>query len=112
MYLFEFSDQELLVNIISATDQLKQSIKNGEITTNWTLDQLLDYFRQFDVTLSNKDIYNMIQREPLKSVISDVKGQEVVLKGIPQQPKSPEMTSPEQSKEVVAKMAQKALGKK
>jgi len=111
MHLFEFSDQELLVNIVSATDQLKQSIKNGEITSNWTLDQLLEYFRDFDVILSNRDIYNMILVDPLKSVVSDVKGKEVVFKGLPQQPKAPEMQSPEQSKEVVAKMAKKALGK-
>ena len=111
MYLFEFSDQELLVNIVSATDQLKQAIKRGDINSNWTLDQLLDYFNSFDVVLSNRDIYNMIQVDPLKSVISDVKGQEVVFKGLPQQPKTPEMPSPEQSKEVVAKMAKKALGK-
>lgn len=111
MYLFEFSNQELLVNIISATDQLKQAIKKGEITNNWTLDQLLDYFNSFDVVLSNKDIYNMIKVDPLKSVVSDVKGKEVVFKGIPQQPKTPETPSPEQSKEVVAKMAKKALGK-
>lgn len=112
MYLFEFTDQELLVNIVSATDQLKQAIKRGDVNSNWTLDQLLDYFNSFDVVLSNKDIYNMIQVDPLKSVISDVKGKEVVFKGLPQQPKAPEMQSPEQSKEVVAKMAKKALGKK
>lgn len=111
MYLIEFSDQELLVNIVAATDQLKQAIKKGEITSNWTLDQLLDYFNSFDVVLSNNDIYNMIKVDPLKSVISDVKGKEVILKGIPQQPKTQEMPSPEQSKEIVAKMAKKALGK-
>ena len=109
MRLFELANDPKLTRLIAATDQLKTYLDQGKIIKNWTLDQLLTYFRKFDLILSSDDIYGMIQQKPLKNVISNVEGDQVIFKGLePQQPAA-EAPPPEQSKEVVAKMAQHAM---
>lgn len=107
MYLYEFNDPKL-DTLIAATDQLRLDLEQGKITQNWTLDQLLQFFRKHKIVLAPKDIYNMVQQKPLKNVISNVQGDEVVFKGL-EAPKQPEAPPPEQSKEIVDKMAHKAI---
>jgi hypothetical protein len=109
--LIEFSDNPRLVKTVAAADQLKSALESGEITNNWDVDTLLQYFRKFDLVLSPDDLYAMIQTKPLKNIIRNIEGSEVVFKGLPQDKKQPESPPPEQSKEVVSKMAQKAMGK-
>lgn len=109
MYLYEFGDDPKLVKLIAATDQLKLDIDQGKIKENWTLDKLLKHLRKFDLVLSPNDIYSMIKQKPLKNIISNVQGKEVIFKGIEQKQPPPEAPPPEQSKEVVAKMAQHAM---
>jgi len=109
MRLFELSDDPKLTKLIAATDQLRTDLESGLITQNWKLDQLLQYFRKFDLVLSPSDIYGMLQQKPLKNVISNVQGQDVIFKGLEQPEPAAEAPPPEQSKEVVAKMAQSAM---
>jgi len=110
MHLFELFDDPKLVTLIAATDQLRTDLEKGVITQNWTLDQLLQHFRKYNLVLAPKDIYAMVQEKPLKNVISNVQGDEVVFKGL-EAPKQPEAPPPEQSKEIVNKMAQHAMKK-
>lgn len=109
MYLFEFNDNTSLVKLVAAADQLKTAIATGEVTSNWDIDTLLSYFRKFDIILSNEDLYNMITVPPLKYIISNIQGKEVIFKGVDQPKKQPESPPPKQSKEIVNKMAQKAI---
>lgn len=103
MRLYEFDDTKPIVTkIVAATDQLKKDVDSGK-AKDWKLDQLLDYFQRYDVILDPKDLYNMIKKDPLKQVISNIQGQDVVFKG-QQQPTAPA----DQNKEVVAKMADQA----
>jgi hypothetical protein len=53
----------------------------------------------------------MIQTKPLKNVVSNIEGDTVVFKGLPQQPQQTEAPPPEQSQEVVAQMAKSAMNK-
>lgn len=108
MYLYEFTNDYLAANIITAIDNLKQKIHNGEITKNFTMDELLDYFENFGIELNTVDIYTMSQVAPLKSVVHPVSGKEIRFKGLPQDPTPAETPPPEMSKKVVAKMAKKA----
>ncbi len=108
MYLFEFNNNYLVSNIIVAVDNLKQKIDSGEITKNFTMDQLLDYFESFDLNLNPTDVYTMSQVAPLKSVVHPISGNKIRFKGIPQDPTPAETPPPEMSKEVVARMAKKA----
>jgi hypothetical protein len=109
MYLFEFeSEKSLVAKILVAADSLEQQRKEGKLKKNWTVEQLLNYFSKYDITLARKDLYNMIQKDPLKKTISNIQGDEVVFKG--NAGKEPaESPPPEQSKEVVNKMAKKAM---
>ena len=108
MYLYEFTNDYLAANIITAVDNLKQKIHNGEVTRNFTMDELLDYFENFGISLNAVDIYTMSTVPPLKSLVHPISGKEIRFKGLPQDPTPAETPPPKQSKQVVAKMAKKA----
>jgi len=110
MYLFEFDETEPLVGkIVAATGQLKNDLDRGKIN-NWNVDQLLDYFQKFDIILDPTDLYSMIQKHPLKSVISNIQGDKVTFKG-QEQGANVDMPATD-DKKIVKQMAKKALKKK
>jgi hypothetical protein len=111
MHLYELVNDPKLVKLIAAVDQFNTALDSKRITDNWTIDKLLTYFRKFDLTLSRDDLYSMIQTKPLKNVVSNIEGDTVVFKGLPQQPQQTEAPPPEQSQEVVAQMAKSAMNK-
>jgi len=111
MYLHELVNDPKLTKLIAATDQLRTALEKNQITDNWDVEKLLAYFRKFDLVLSRDDLYSMIQTKPLKNVITNIEGDSVVFKGLePSQP-APEAPPPEQSQEIVKKMAQSAMPK-
>jgi len=112
MYLFEISDNPKLAKMIAAIDQLKTGLDTGEISTNWSIDALLTYFRKFDLILSPEDLYDMIKQKPLKNVISNIQGDEVIFRGIPDANQDIEAPPPESGKKTVNKMAKHAMKKK
>lgn len=113
MRLFEIDNsRELVIKITTLSDQLRNDIKQGKMSPNWTTDMLLDYFRKYNVVLDKEDLYNMIQTYPLKNIITNIQNDMIQFKGMPQEPKAPEAPNPEKSKDIVSKMAHKAAGKK
>ena len=110
MYLFEFENESPLVTkIIAVAGQLKTVIDLGKVKPNWTVDELLEYFRKYNVVLDKKDLYNMIKQEPLKNYISNIQGDKVTFKGQKQEPAMSEPPpAPEEQKKVVKQMAKKA----
>jgi len=108
--LDEFNNPKLN-KLIAAADQLSHALNTGVIKTNWTIDLLGEYFSKFGLHLGPDDFYNMIQQKPLNSIIQNIEGDQVIFKGIPQGKKPVETPPPEQSKEIVAKMAKHAQGK-
>lgn len=111
MYLFELTDNSKLTHIIAVIDQLKSALDNGQITTNWDVDTLLKYFRKFNIVLSKDDLFSMIKTKPLKHVIQNIEGDIVEFKGIPSEKTEVPDQPPEQSKDIVKKMAKKARKK-
>lgn len=109
MRLFELDVQNALATkIIAATDQLRADLENGKIQPDWTVDKLLKYFEDFDIILDPTDLYNMVKQEPLKNVVTNIQGDQVVFKG--QASKStPAEVPQDQSQEVVAQMAKSAM---
>ena len=109
MFLFEFDQDSALVSkIVALTSQLKQDLEDGEIGNDYTVDQLLGYFQKYDVILDVNDLYNMIKVPPLKSLIRNIQGDDVVFVG--QEESSPKYDAPESDdKETVAKMAKRAM---
>jgi hypothetical protein len=109
MFLFELDQGDALVaKIVALTSQLKQDLEDGEIGTDYTVDQLLDYFQKYDVILDVNDLYNMIKVPPLKTVIKNIQGDKVVFVG--QEESSPNYDAPESDdKKTVAQMAKRAM---
>ena len=106
MRLFELSNPNpLLVRLVAVTSQLSSDIDSGVEHSDWTVDELLDYYKSNDIILAKDDLYDMIKKPPLKNKISNIQGDKVIFKG-QETPVEPEE---EESKKVVKQMAQKAM---
>jgi hypothetical protein len=109
MFLFEFDQDSTLVSkIVALTNQLEQDVEDGKIGNDYTVDQLLDYFQNYDVILDVKDLYNMIRVPPLKSVIKNIQGDKVVFVGQEEKAAAEKPQSTDGDK-VVKQMAQRAM---
>lgn len=109
MFLFEFDQDSALVSkIVALTNQLEQDLEDGRIGTGYTVDQLLDYFQNYDVILDVQDLYNMIKVPPLKTVIKNIQGDKVVFVG-QEETKKKYDTSAGDDKKTVAAMAKRAM---
>lgn len=111
MRLFELDDtKSMATTIVAISDQLKSDLDRNKIDTkDYTLDKLLSYFHKYDVIIGKDDLFNMIKKDPLKGVISNIQGQKVVFKGHEEEKVS---AKPEKEKETVSKMAHKAMKNK
>lgn len=108
MRLFEFDDDNVtIVKIVALTNQLKNDLENGKIGDNYTVDELLDYFKKYDVMLDVNALYNMIKVPPLKDLIKNIQGDRVVFKG--QKEDTVDKSATPNNDEVVAKMAKNAM---
>lgn len=107
MRLFELDQPNPLVTkLVAVSDQLKTDIENGDVSPVMTVDQLLNYFRDYDITLDVTDLYDMIKKEPLKKLIANIKGDDVVFRGISE----PQLgAQPEQNEKIVQQMAKSAM---
>jgi hypothetical protein len=110
MRLFEFDDP-LVTQIVTVTDQLKNDIEKENVDFDWDVQTLLNYFNRYGITLDTEDLYQMIQKPPLNSVIANIQGDKVVFKGQETASLPKSTSSPQDSKKTVAAMAKKALKK-
>jgi hypothetical protein len=105
MRLFELSNPNpLLVRLVAVTSQLASDIDSGVEHSDWTVEELLQFYKDNDIILAKDDLYDMIKKPPLKNKISNIQGDKVIFKG-QETPVEPE----EDSKKVVKQMAQKAM---
>jgi len=105
MRLFEFSDSPLVVGLVASTNQLKHEIDSGKAKPNWTVAELLQYYKDNDIIIDKSDLYKMIQQPPLNKYITNIQGEDVVFKG---QAEAGEQ-KPDDNKKVVQQMAKKAM---
>lgn len=111
MLLLELDqDKAFVTKIVALANQLKQEKKDGKIGKHFTVNQLLDYFQDYDVILDTEDLYNMIKVPPLKDVIKNIQGKHVIFRG-EKEKKIDHPSSGEDDKKIVKKMAKKALKK-
>ena len=111
MLLVEFDQGRAMVaKIVALTNQLQTDLDDGKIGEGFTVDQVLDYFQQYDVILDANDLYNMIKVPPLKTVIKNIQGDQVIFVG--QEENNTEYDSSEtDDKKTVKQMAKHALKK-
>jgi hypothetical protein len=108
MRLYEFANPDpLLVKLVAVTSQLTSDIDSGDQPADWTVDELLDYYKSNDIILDKSDLYDMIKEQPLKNKISNIQGDKVIFKG------QETISEPgeEELKKVVKQMSHKALKK-
>jgi hypothetical protein len=102
-------------NTLVTTDFVPVSLTIGDIAVtltsvdadNYTVDQLLDYFQQYDVILDVNDLYNMVRVPPLKGIITNIQGDKVVFKG--HQEDTAEKPEGGDSDKTVQQMAKRAM---
>lgn len=112
MLLFELEKQpDFASKLVVLTNQLKQNFEENGYPQHFTVDHLLAYFAKYDLILDINDLYNMIQVPPLKDLISNIQGKNVVFVG--QTGEKPEVEIPDQEKDdIVKKMADRAMKRK
>lgn len=103
MRFFEFAQDPLITKLVATSDQLRNDLDSGEVASNMTVDQLLQYFQKYDILLDKSDLYNMIKTEPLNHLIANIQGDQVRFKGFDtiDQPEN-------EKKKIVKQMANKA----
>jgi len=105
MRLYEFAGSTLLVRLVATTSQLKSEIDSGKTHSDWTVPELLQYYRDNDIIIDKSDLYTMIKKPPLDQSIENIQGDNVIFKG-----QTPEQElEPDEDKKVVAQMAQNAM---
>ena len=105
MRLYEFTDP-MVTKLVAVADQLKSDLEKGEADPNMTLPNFLQYLKKFDIIIDKTDLYDMIKKLPLKNLISNIQGDNIVFKGFG----TPEAPPEDESKNIVAGMAKKAAG--
>ena len=105
MRLYEFAGSPLLIRLVATTSQLKSEIDSGEVHSDWTVPELLQYYRDNDIVIDKDDLYNMIKNPPFNQSIENIQGENVIFKG-----QTPEQElEPDENKKVVAQMAKNAM---
>ena len=105
MRLYEFAGSPLLVKLVATTSQLKSEIDSGKTHSDWTVPELLQYYRDNDIVIDKSDLYTMIKKPPLDQSIENIQGDNVIFKG-----QTPEQElEPDENKKVVAQMAKNAM---
>ena len=110
MRLFELAGPDPIVTrLVAITDQLKSELDSKKIDPQMNVDQLLKYLSDYDIVVDVSDLYNMIQKPPLKNIIDNIQGDQVIFKG--QGAGAGEAEDETQSQQVVQQMAQNAMPK-
>jgi len=109
MFLFELEGQpDFAPKLVALTNQLKQNFEEKGYPRCFTVDHLLAYFAKYDIIIDLDDLYNMIQVPPLKDLISNIQGKDIVFVG--QSEKKPDIEIPdEENDDTVKKMADRAM---
>lgn len=105
MFLFELDNDPFITKLVGVTSQLKGEIDSGKKKSDWTVEELLNYYRNFDIIVDKSDLYDMIKKPPLNKSIANIKGDKVIFKGQQEQVKA----EPDENEKIVAQMAKSAM---
>jgi hypothetical protein len=106
MFLFEFDQlSPLKIKLVAIIKQIQADIDSDTLSSNWTVDELLQYFRGYELIIDKSDLYDLIKTPPLNKFISNIKGDQVIFKG----QTDPEVPDESESNKVIKQMAKKAM---
>lgn len=116
MRLYEFAGKDpIIVKLVVLSDQLQDAVKNGEITGDWTTEQLLDFLSANGINVGEPDIFDMVKKPPLNKAISSISNDVVQFKGLEPAADAAGAAAPtdaptqDQSQQVVQQMAKSAM---
>lgn len=96
----------MITKLVAIADQLKSDLEKGEADPNMSVPDFLQYLKKYDIIYDKTDLYDMIKKLPLKNLISNIQGDNIVFKGFG----TPEAPPEDESQSIVAGMAKKAAG--
>ena len=106
MLLYELDIPEpLLVKLVAVSGQLKSEIDQGKQKQDWTVGELLSYYKANGLIIDRSDLFDLIKNPPLDKLISNIKGNLVIFKG----QKDDETMPQDDSQKVVKQMAKDAM---
>lgn len=106
MRLYEFADQNSqITNLVVAVDKLKTDLDNKEIDPNYTIPELLNYLKSFDIFIDKDDLFTLKDKMPLKNLIQNIQGENIIFKGF----STPEAPPEDEGKKIVSTMAKNAV---
>jgi hypothetical protein len=80
MRLFEFADDDpLRVKLLAVANQLKNQVLGSGRT--WSTDEFLNFLKQNDIVVDKADLFDMVKKEPLVNIISNINKDQVVFRG-------------------------------
>jgi hypothetical protein len=106
MRLFEFAgDDPLRIKLAVVTKQLQDRVeKTGQTISTG---ELLNFLRQNDIVLDKADLFDIVQKEPLKNIIKNVNKDEVTFIG--QEDNTSMEPKPDEAEKTRRQMAKKAM---
>jgi hypothetical protein len=110
MLLCEFvEDDPLRLKLVGVTSQLKARMKDTSAKKKLNTDALVALLHDNDIMVSKADLFDMIKQVPLKNIIKNIKGDEVIFVG---QKEDDDIKEPDdKSEKAVEKMAKRAAKK-
>lgn len=109
MRFYEFDKSNLNMRLTGIIGQVHSRIKDQGYTQKYSLDSLLNILNSKDINIDREDFIDMIKNEPLKNMISDIKGDNVIFKG--ERSDNTDVESPDKSADTLEKMAKRASKK-
>ena len=100
------SADELRVKLVGVLSQLRGRIQDTGANSKITLKAVLSKLRESGITLTAEQLRDMISQPPLKNIIANITGDEVVFKGQTQSDTA--AIDAEQSDATLEKMAKRA----
>lgn len=81
MKLFEFdSGNSLRIKLVAVTNHLKAEVEHHPGSVMST-DELIDLLRKNDITIDKSDLFDIVTKDPLRNIIKNINGDEIVFKG-------------------------------
>lgn len=104
MRLYEFADDDpLRVKLTAVVSQLKSQYQNSGNPLE--TEKFLELLRNQGISLSKTDLFDIVKKEPLKNIISDINDNVVTFSGDETGPEA----GPDENEKIRQQMASKAL---
>jgi hypothetical protein len=106
MRLFEFSDADpLRVKLVAVASQLQST------SEPMSTDEFLTVLNKNGISLDKTDLFDIVQKEPLKNVVANINDDEVIFKGQEGDVTQGAEQQPDENERIRQQLASKQAGK-